>query len=261
MDENYRGIFDLAGRLSIVTGGGGGMGREIAIALASFGSDVLVVDVNEEAAEETIALLRKQGASAESIRVDLTDEVAPEQVADAAASLADHVDVLVNNAGILAIADFVDMTDDSWNRVLSVNLTAPMRLTRRLLPAMLEARNGGSIINIGSSLSSRGSTLNQSAGGTDYVVSKAGLQALTRRVAHDAAPFGVRANAIAPGVVDTPLHAARRAELAGLEKNVPLGRLQVASDVAGTAVFLASAASSYITGQTIHVNGGSLMVD
>jgi 3-oxoacyl-[acyl-carrier protein] reductase len=116
-------------------------------------------------------------------------------------------------------------------------------------------------INIGSSWSTRASVFNQDGGGVDYCSSKAALHALTRATAQDVAPKNIRVNTIAPGAVDTPMHADHRALLFEFEKYIPLGRIQVAEDLAGAVIFLASDASAYITGQTLHVNGGLLMVD
>ncbi len=135
-----------------------------------------------------------------------------------------------------------------------------MRITRAVLAEMAKA-SSGSIVNIGSSWSSRASVFNQDGGGVDYCSSKAALQALTRATAQDAAPRNIRVNAVAPGIVDTPMHADHRPLLFEFEKFVPLGRIQVAQDLAGVVIFLASDASAYVTGQTFHVNGGLLMTD
>jgi 3-oxoacyl-[acyl-carrier protein] reductase len=131
---------------------------------------------------------------------------------------------------------------------------------RAVLSEMVKAERG-SVINIGSSWSSRASVFNQDGGGVDYCSSKAALQSLTRAAAQDVAAKGVRINAIAPGAVDTPMHADHRVKLFEYEKYIPLGRMQLAEDLAGTAIFLASDASGYITGQTLHVNGGLIMND
>jgi 3-oxoacyl-[acyl-carrier protein] reductase len=123
-------------------------------------------------------------------------------------------------------------------------------------------RRSGSVINIGSSWSSKGSIFNQDGGGPDYCVSKAAIQALTKSAAQDVATAGVRVNAIAPGaVLDTPMHDHDREQLGAYAQFVPMGRLQYSNDIVGTAVYLASDASGYVTGQSIHVNGGMLMVD
>ena len=163
--------------------------------------------------------------------------------------------MLINNAGFMTFADMLTVEDAVWDNIYAVNVRAPMRITRAVLPEMVKAKRG-SVINIGSSWSSRASVFNQDGGGVDYRSSKAALQCLTRAAAQDVAVQGVRVNAIAPGAVDTPMHADHRAKLFEYEKYIPLGRMQLAEDIAGTAIFLASDASGYITGQTLHVNGG-----
>ena len=160
----------------------------------------------------------------------------------------------------MTFADAFTVNDETWDEIFNVNVRAPMRITRAVLAEMAKA-NRGSIINIGSSWSTRASVFNQDGGGVDYCSSKAALHTLTRATAQDAAPKNIRVNTIAPGAVDTPMHADHRALLFEFEKYIPLGRIQVAEDVAGAVIFLASDASAYITGQTLHVNGGLLMVD
>ena len=152
------------------------------------------------------------------------------------------------------------LADEEWDHIHSVNLRAPMGIMRAALNGRV-TQERGSVINIGSSWSSQGAIFNQDGGGVDYCSAKAAVQGLTKSAAQDVARYGVRVNAIAPGAVDTPMHAHHRDYLFEYEKYIPIGRMQVAEDLVGTAIFLASDASTYITGQTIHVNGGLLMVD
>jgi NAD(P)-dependent dehydrogenase (short-subunit alcohol dehydrogenase family) len=253
-------LFDLSGSCSIVTGAGQGIGFALSKGLALNGSDVVLVDLNAEKLEESAAALRSTGRKVAAVAVDVTDQGAPERIIDAAKSLSDRIDVLINNAGIMGYATMLDVTDEQWDKMYGVNLRAPMRIMRAVLQEMV-AVGRGSVINIGSSWSSRASIFNQDGGGVDYCSAKSALQSLTRAAAQDVAEFGVRVNSIAPGAVDTPMHAHHRDYLFEYEKYIPLGRMQVAEDLVGPAVFLASQASNYITGQTIHVNGGLLMVD
>ncbi|MDI2097383.1 SDR family NAD(P)-dependent oxidoreductase [Ruicaihuangia caeni] len=255
----YKGMFDLTGKTAIVTGSARGMGYEMARGLMEHGAKVLLVDLNKDGVEEARASLESQGGIIGTISLDVTADDAPARIIEAARELG-GVDILVNNAGILSTADFPDMGDDQWDRVMGINLRAPMRIMREALKAMID-QGSGSIINMGSSWSSRASAFNQDGGGPDYCASKAALQALTRSAAQDGATSGVRVNAIAPGVVDTKMHEDRRALIYEYEKYIPVGRMQLAHDVVGACVFLAAAASSYITGQTVHVNGGLLMID
>lgn len=254
-----RNPFDLTGYVGVVTGAAQGMGLALTKALVANGAAVCMVDLNGETLAKAEKEIAELGGTVNSIAVDISGEDAPEQIHETARKLGE-VDILINNAGIVNHKPFTEWDDSQWDKMLNINLRAPMRLTRPIIAAMAE-RGTGSIINIGSSWSSRASLFNQSGGGADYNTSKAGLQALTRSLAHEYAPKGVRVNAIAPGAVDTPMHAHHREFLYSYEKYIPLGRMQQADDITGTAVYLASPASSYVTGQTIHVNGGLLMVD
>lgn len=255
-----RDLFDLAGYCSIVTGASAGIGAVMAEALARRGSDVVLVGRSAEHLEIAANRLHDTGRRIATVAIDVADDAAPERIVEAAMGLAGRIDVLVNNAGCMTFSSPLDVDDATWDRIFAVNVRAPMRLTRAVLPVMIKAGRG-SIINIGSSWSSRASAFNQDGGGVDYCASKAALQALTRATAQDVAPNNIRVNAIAPGAVDTPMHADHRALLFQFEQYIPLGRIQVAEDLAGAVVFLASDASGYITGQTLHVNGGLLMVD
>jgi NAD(P)-dependent dehydrogenase (short-subunit alcohol dehydrogenase family) len=253
-------LFDLTGYNSIVTGASAGIGLSMAEALAHRGSDIVLVSRNAEKLGEAAEKIRAIGRKAATVAVDVAEEEAPEKIVRAALDLAGRIDVLVNNAGFMTFADPLNVDDATWDEIYNVNVRAPMRITRAVLPVM-EKTGRGSVINIGSSWSSRGSVFNQDGGGVDYCSSKAALHALGRSTAQDVAPKGIRVNTIAPGAVDTPMHADHRALLFEFEKYIPLGRIQVAEDLAGAVIFLASRASGYITGQTLHVNGGLLMVD
>jgi NAD(P)-dependent dehydrogenase (short-subunit alcohol dehydrogenase family) len=255
-----RDLFDLSGHCSVVTGASAGIGLTIAESLARRGSDLVLVGRDAGHLEAAAGKLRASGRRVATVAVDVADDAAPDRIVEAALALADRIDVLVNNAGFMTFSSPLDVNDETWDEIYDVNVRAPMRITRAVLPSMIQAGRG-SIINIGSSWSSRASVFNQDGGGVDYCSSKAALQALTRATAQDVAPHNIRVNAIAPGAVDTPMHADHRALLFEFEKYIPLGRIQVAEDLAGVVVFLASDASGYITGQTLHVNGGLLMVD
>jgi 3-oxoacyl-[acyl-carrier protein] reductase len=252
--------FDLSGYCSVVTGAGRGIGLTLTRALAQYGSAVVLVDLDAKALKTEEASLRAQGVRASSLQLDVCDDDAPDRIVSAAVELGGRFDVLVNNAGIMSHIGIMDMTDEQWDRMYNINLRAQMRIMRAALKPMLD-QGSGSIINMGSSWSSRASVFNWRGGGVDYCSAKAALQSLTRGVAHEVAERGVRVNCIAPGPVDTPMHADRRDALYQRKQFIPMGRMEVPEDLAGTAVFLASDASAYITGQTIHVNGGMLMID
>ena len=255
-----KNLFDLTGYCSVVTGAGQGIGLALAQGLARAGSDLVLVDRNRGTLDEAAEAIGEIGRRTSTVHADVTAPDTPDRVVEAALDMSDRIDVLINNAGIMGYADMLDVTDEQWDRMYGINLRAPMRIMRAVLQQMSRAGRG-SVINIGSSWSSRGSIFNQDGGGVDYCSAKAALQGLSRAAAQDVAPYGVRVNAIAPGAVDTPMHAHHREYLFSYEKYIPIGRMQVAEDLVGPVVFLASDASAYITGQTIHVNGGLLMVD
>ena len=255
-----RNLFDLDGYCSIITGAGRGIGLALARGLAACGSDLVLADVNRDNLAAARRELEEGGSRTTAVHADVTADDAPDRIIASALEMSGRADVLINNAGIMGYAGMLDVTDDQWDRMYSINLRAPMRIMRAALAVMTEAGRG-SVINIGSSWSSRASVFNQDGGGVDYCSAKAALQALSRAAAQDAAPYGVRVNALAPGAVDTPMHAHHRDYLYEYERYIPLGRMQRAEDLVGPAVFLASDASAFITGQTIHVNGGLIMTD
>jgi 3-oxoacyl-[acyl-carrier protein] reductase len=255
-----RNLFDLSGYCSIVTGAGQGIGLALAQALAHAGSDLVLTERNAEHLEVVARKIEAIGRKVTNVACDVAADDTPDRLVKAALDLSGRIDVLINNAGLMTFADMLTVEDAGWDNIYAVNVRAPMRIMRVVLREMVKAERG-SVINIGSSWSSRASVFNQDGGGVDYCSSKAALQSLTRAAAQDVAAKGVRVNAIAPGAVDTPMHADHRAKLFEYEKYIPLGRMQLAEDLAGTAIFLASDASGYITGQTLHVNGGLIMND
>lgn len=256
---SYARMFDLTGTVSLVTGAAQGMGFAMSRALAEHGSAVVLADLNAErlalAKEELLAI----GAKVVTVVANVADQDAPDRLMSAAAELG-PLDVLINNAGIMDNGTIPELDDERWDRMMNINLRAPFRILRTALEDM-KSRNRGSVINIGSSWSSRSAVFNQSGGAASYNATKAAIQSLTRSAAQEYAAHGVRVNAIAPGAVDTAMHAHHREFLYEYERYIPIGRMQQAHDIAGTAVFLASDASAYVTGQTLHVNGGLLMVD
>lgn len=258
---NIRGnLFDISGKTVAITGAGQGIGRALTEGFAAAGAKVAMVDMNADRLEETKRIISNLNTDSIAVAIDVTSEDAPDEIVGACMKLSGRIDCLVNNAGIMSYTDAKTISDEEFDRMITVNLKAPIRIMRAVLPVM-ENQGAGSVINIGSSWSSRASVFNQSGGGVDYCAAKAALQSYTRGAAQNLAESHVRLNAIAPGGVDTPMHAHHREFLMEYEKYIPLGRMTVAEDLVGTAIFLASEASAYITGQTIHVNGGMIMVD
>lgn len=253
-------LFDVSGKTVAITGAGQGIGRTLSLGFASAGASVVMVDVNAGMLAESRGLVSVVTQGISTVETDVTADDAPGRIVDACRELGGGIDCLINNAGIMSYTDPRTITDEEFDRMITVNLKAPVRIMREVLPVMEEQRSG-SVINIGSSWSSRASVFNQSGGGVDYCAAKAALQSYTRGAAQNLAEAHVRVNAIAPGGVDTPMHAHHREFLMEYEKYIPIGRMTVAEDLVGPAIFLASEASAYITGQTIHVNGGMIMVD
>ena len=204
-----RNLFDLSGYCSIVTGAGQGIGLALAEALASAGSDLVLTERNSEHLEVGASKIEAIGRKVTTVACDVAADDTPDRLVKAALGLSGRIDVLINNAGVMTFADMLTVEDAVWDNIYAVNVRAPMRIMRAVLREMVKAERG-SVINIGSSWSSRASVFNQDGGGVDYCSSKAALQSLTRAAAQDVAAKGVRVNAIAPGAVDTPMHADHR---------------------------------------------------
>jgi 3-oxoacyl-[acyl-carrier protein] reductase len=251
-------IDDLRDKLVLVTGASSGIGAAVSRAFAIQGARVAVhYRSGGEAAERLIDDIRQLGGSAVLVQGDLTQAGVPRQVVDGAAAALGGLDILINNAGALVERRPILEADDAWfDAVFDLNARAVLGTSQGAVPHM-ERRGGGSIINVGSIAGLDG-------GGTGaglYGASKAFVHNLTRHLARELAARRIRVNTVAPGVVDTPFHSATPPErMEAMRRSVPLGRLGVPSDCVGAFLFLASAElSGYITGQTLHVNGGQVM--
>jgi NAD(P)-dependent dehydrogenase (short-subunit alcohol dehydrogenase family) len=246
-------LFSLDGRVAVVTGGSSGIGRAIAAALAHAGARVVVVARREKPLAETVNELRAAGRSAVAVSADLGDRHALERAADEVAGEFGEPDILVNSAGVNLRPPMDTLTLAEWDQTIAVNLTAPFMLGQRFGPSM--ARRGwGRIINIASQQAMRAFGNSGS-----YGASKGGLVSLTRSQSEAWAPRGVCCNAVSPGFVITPLTADAAADPGkreALAARTMVGRNGLASDFEGVAVFLASPASGYVTGQVIFVDGG-----
>lgn len=261
MTTDYAHLFRLDGRRAVVVGAGSGIGREAALALAAQGADVVCADIDEAAAEATAAAGNEAAARAtadaggcSSYRLDVLD---PTAVTEAATQLG-PVDVLVTSVGRNVRKRLVDYTAEEFDAVLDLNLRSAFRLVQAFGPGMA-ARSRGSIIAL-SSIRARTVEPGQGA----YAASKAGLVALLRTAAAELGPVGVRVNAVAPGVVDTPLTAPIAAHpdwYAAYAAKSALGRWARPEEIAGAIVYLASDAASYVTGTVLYVDGGWTAVD
>ena len=246
-------MFDLTGKTALVTGASGGIGRAIAAALHAQGATLVISGTRRDALD---ALAAELGERVHVVPCDLSDSAAVEGLVPAAESTAGApVDILVNNAGITRDNLFMRMRDEEWDQVIAVNLTTGFRLARACLKGMMRRRYGR-IIAVTSVVGTTGN-----AGQANYAASKAGTVGLTKSLAMEAATRNVTANCIAPGFIETPmtdvLNDKQKAAILGA---VPMGRLGQPTDVATCAVFLASAEAAYVTGQTLHVNGGMAMI-
>jgi NAD(P)-dependent dehydrogenase (short-subunit alcohol dehydrogenase family) len=248
-------LFDLGGRVAIVTGGSRGLGREMSEALAEAGASVTIVARRAEWLEPTQRAFRDRGLAVQAHACDIADPRQTESVVQATLDRFGRLDILINNAGVSWGAPFEEMPVERWRQVLETNVIGTSLMTRAVLPAM-KARQYGKIINIASVAGLVGvpaRILEASA----YTASKGALIALTRELAVNYAGHGIRVNAIAPGFFLTRMSQAviARAE-PEIKALIPLGRLGQENDLKGLALFLASAASDYLTGQVIAVDGG-----
>ena len=239
----------------VVTGGGGGFGRAFALRFAREGARVAVWDVNNESGAETVRQVAAQGGEARFFRVDLAEPSAIEAAARDTLEAFGTPFCVINNASIYPRASVLEMTLDTWNRTLAVNITAPFLIAKALGPALIAARRGV-VINIAS-----GRALEGAVNGANYAATKAAILNFTKTLALEWAPHNIRVNAIIPGVSFTaqPLENTTPEELLSRGKKVPLGRIGYPDDVAGLGAYLASADAAYMTGQGLAINGGQVM--
>lgn len=256
MPEN---LFDLTGKIVVVTGGAGGIGAAIAAGFSAAGATVFAADRALDAVTATATRLDQEGTPVTPVELDITDEAGAGRVFDDIIAEYGRIDVLVNNAGIKSDQSALTGNLEMWERTQKINADSILVLSRLAIAKSMR-EHGGRIINTGSSASSRASIFNYQAGGADYCFSKALVHTYTQLLAFEGAPLGVLVNAIAPGIVDTPLHGRPSEETEARHAGrIPLGRVGQPDDFVGPALFLASAAAGYVTGQILHVNGGMVM--
>jgi NAD(P)-dependent dehydrogenase (short-subunit alcohol dehydrogenase family) len=249
-----RNRFDLAGKVAIVTGGGRGIGKAIAVGLAEHGADVVLSSRTQTQIEQVAQEIRNLGRKALPIVVDLTKMSDLARLIDGTINAFQHIDVLVNNAGQSheMLAELVE--EKEWDSTMNVNVKAPFFLSQKVGKVMIRQGKGGSIINITSEVVQK---VELNVG--PYCPSKAALHSVTKILAKEWGKYNIRVNSLAPCFVETELNSPFFAQKEWYEsklKLVPLGRHSVPDDLVGAAVFLASDASSYITGTTILVDGG-----
>lgn len=245
---------DLTGQRAIVTGASTGIGRATAIALAGAGADVAIhYGTSRKEAEETATAVEAKGRRAVLVQGDFRDPAATGKSIDAAiSSLGAPIDILVNNAGSLIGRSSIEQMDaELWEEVIALNLSSVFFATRAALPHM---RDGGRIVNVSSVAARHGG----GPGAFAYAAAKGGVMTLTRGLAKELAPRNIRVNTIAPGVIETPFHDKFSTPelLETFRKAIPLGRLGTPEECAGAVLYLVSPLASYVTGQTIDINGG-----
>lgn len=249
-------LFDLNGRVAVVTGGNGGIGRSIALGLAAAGSAVAIVGRNEEKNEGVLDELRRTGTPAMAVRLDLGRREKHEAALADIESELGPIDILVNNAGIASISGgILNEAPEDWDNVIEIQLNATFLLSKIVSRSMKE-RDGGKIINIASIYSIFGSAMTPS-----YSAAKGAIVQLTKSMAIELAPYGIQVNAIAPGWIETDMTApVRSEEMQAMNEEIlgrtPAGRWGKPDDLAGAAIFLASRASDFVTGETLRVDGG-----
>jgi len=248
-------MFSLTGKIALVTGASRGIGKAIAIQLQALGATVVGTATSEQGAAKIAEYLGADSSKGMGLVLNVTSDDSIAAMFAAIKEAHGGVDILVNNAGITRDNLFMRMKDDEWNDIIDTNLTSVFKVSKAAIRPMMKKRNGR-IINIGSVVGSMGN-----AGQVNYATAKAGLLGFTKSLAREIASRGITVNTVAPGFIDTDMTQTLTDEQKeGIFSQVPANRLGKPEEIASTVAFLASDAAAYITGETIHVNGGMYMV-
>ncbi|MEE9227307.1 MAG: SDR family NAD(P)-dependent oxidoreductase [Acidobacteriota bacterium] len=249
-------MINLSGKVAVVTGGARGIGRSCCLLMAQAGARVIVnYRKNVAAARHTVEEIQSQGGEAAAAQADVSRPEACRELLRESARQFGGIDILVNNAGIWKEAPVEKMTDEQWDETMAINLRGPFLCCREAIP-YLKARETGRIINISSTAGQRGEPLH-----SHYAASKGALQSFTKSLAVELAPHRITVNCVAPGWIATDMceEPFRGEGRKAIESGIPLGRVGRPEEIAATVLFLASSLSSYLTGEIINVNGGSVL--
>ncbi|MDO8655586.1 MAG: SDR family NAD(P)-dependent oxidoreductase [bacterium] len=248
-------MFELKGKVALVTGARRGMGRTHALALAAQGAKVIITDINAEECAPVAEEITSKGGEAAYFKMNVADKAEVNRVFDEAIQRFDRLDILVNNAGIYISKPALEITEEEWDRVIDINLKGQFFCAQRAAKEM--AKNGwGRIINISSVAS--GQVGVGIEGAAHYTASKGGVIGLTETLAIEWAPLGINVNAIGPGLIDTPMAKMSKEAREAMLQEMPLKRIGKPEEVSALVVFLASEEASYVTGATFYVDGGWL---
>ena len=244
----------LENKVAIVTGGARGNGLAIAMGFAKEGANLVIADIDKETAEASAREIQKLGRRAIAVHVDVTDKRSVEGMAERAYGEFGKVDILVSNAGVIGRGPFLEVSEEEWDRVLNVNLKGAFLCGQAVAKRMVEAGNGGVIINITSIMTERTTSTT-----VPYCASKGGVRTLTKGMAVSLAPYNVRVNSISPCIIWTDMSNALLSQdvvRKSIQSKIPLNRIAKAEALVGAAIYLASDESSYVTGATVSVDGG-----
>ncbi|GLS38101.1 2-deoxy-D-gluconate 3-dehydrogenase [Mesorhizobium tianshanense] len=248
-------LFDLSGKVALVTGARTGLGRGMALALAGAGADIAAL--GSTAMPETTETVRQAGRRFHGLEVDLSQKFDAQRIVSSIVSTLGGIDILVNNAGVIRRADLLDHSEQDWDDVIDVNLKAAFLLSQAVARHMVETKRTGRIINVASMLSFQGGIRVPA-----YTASKHGIAGLTKAMANELAPHGITVNAIAPGYMETDNTEALRNDPdrnTQISARIPMGRWGTPEDLATSVLFLAAAGTNYVTGITVPVDGGWLV--